>query len=590
MKKNLYFCILVIHLFLFSTTKTIAQLTVLHNFTSQPDGAWPWGSLISDGTYLYGTTQIGGASGSGTVFRIKPDGSGYGLVYDFVDALDGAYPLGDLLYDGTYLYAMTATGGANAGSGVIFKVKPDGTGFLKIFDFDAPTTGNYPSGSLISDGTFLYGMTQSGGAANNGTLFKILPDGSGYVKLRDFDAPEGRVPYGSLLYDGTWLYGTTDYGGNPGAGTVFKVKTDGSSYTTLLNCDGPQTGSYPVGSLISDGTYLYGTTTYGGISDSGTVFKIKPDGTGYVRLVSFSGYLTGGHPYNSLVLSNSYLYGMTRDGGINDMGVIFQVKTDGTNFVKLEDFAGASNGSYPFGSLFSDGTYLYGMPNGGGTADGGLIFRYRYLCVIPAVQATNLTFTNTTSNSVTVNWTNGNGARRIVKIKPAPPFTAPANGNDYTANSVYSGSGEQVVYNGTGNSVTVTGLLPSHWYWFRVYEASCSSTNSLYLTSAGTGNPRRVLTLPYQSPNRPEGEPEEAESGSLLLYPNPTTSSITVESSENNLIQQLTIYSMDGKLLKSIRNQESEIINIDMQELSAGIYFLDCRTENGSEKMKVVKY
>jgi uncharacterized repeat protein (TIGR01451 family) len=79
-------------------------------------------------------------------------------------------------------------------------------------------------------------------------------------------------------------------------------------------------------------------------------------------------------------------------------------------------------------------------------------------------------------------------------------------------------------------------------------------------------------------------------SPSIITYPNPTKGFITVESAKNNPILQINIYSVDGRLLKSIRNQESEIINIDMQELSAGIYFLDCHTESGSEKVKVVKY
>ena len=61
---------------------------------------------------------------------------------------------------------------------------------------------------------------------------------------------------------------------------IFKIKLDGSGYTKLLDFNGTN-GQYPLGSLFYDGTYLYGTTTNGGVYDEGIIFKIKPDGTGY---------------------------------------------------------------------------------------------------------------------------------------------------------------------------------------------------------------------------------------------------------------------------------------------------------------------
>jgi Leucine-rich repeat (LRR) protein len=213
-----------------------------------------------------------------------------------------------------------------------------------------------------------------------------------------------------------------------------------------------------------------------------------------------------------------------------------------------------------------------------------------FVCSLPSLPSHHIAFTNVTSNSVTVNWTNGNGSRRIVKIKPTNTFTAPVNGNDYSANSVYTGSGEQVVYNGTGNSVTVTGLSSNRWYWFRVYEASCSGNNSLYLSSVATGNPKRVFTLPYYNPNRAEDEQGETSISSIIFYPNPTSGDITIESTKENPIESLFVYRTEGNILKSIITHNSEIINVDLQGLSSGIYFLDCQTENGSEKVKVVKY
>ena len=59
-----------------------------------------------------------------------------------------------------------------------------------------------------------------------------------------------------------------------------------AQFTKLLDFAGQSSpyGSNPYGSLISDGTFLYGMTLNGGIDDSGVVFKIKPDGTGYLAV------------------------------------------------------------------------------------------------------------------------------------------------------------------------------------------------------------------------------------------------------------------------------------------------------------------
>ncbi|MBW8050128.1 MAG: hypothetical protein FVQ77_07275, partial [Cytophagales bacterium] len=104
-------------------------------------------------------------------------------------AFIGANPQYDqnLISVGGVMYGMTSSGGINSlGLGTLFKIMPDGTGYAKLLDFAGTTNGSYPHGSLISDGTFLYGMTKLGGTNNKGTLFKIMPDGTGYAKLLDF--------------------------------------------------------------------------------------------------------------------------------------------------------------------------------------------------------------------------------------------------------------------------------------------------------------------------------------------------------------------------------------------------------------------
>ncbi|MGZ3864731.1 MAG: choice-of-anchor tandem repeat GloVer-containing protein [Bacteroidia bacterium] len=367
---------LLLALALTSALFTNAQYQVLHNF-SGPDGANPYGSLISDGTYLYGTTNQAGAGGYGSIFKIKPDGSGYQDIYNFVNAT-GGNPEGTLLYDGTYLYGTTSGGGGSY-FGVIFRIKPDGTGYTELYDCSYSTPYG-PRGALITDGTYLYGMMNACGTSScSGSVFKIKKDGTGYTDLVTLNNTTGKSPLGSLITDGTYLYGMTNLGGANNDGTIFKVKTDGTGFTVLHDCDG--SGYHPRGSLISDGTYLYGLMNSGGTNAYGVLFKIKTDGTGYTNIVNFTTDAYGNSPFADLYSDGTYFYGTTFQGGNNALnggygfGVVFKVKPDGTSYDTLFTFNGAVNGSNPRCTVYSDGTYLYGVTPQGGTSNKGTIFK-----------------------------------------------------------------------------------------------------------------------------------------------------------------------------------------------------------------------
>ena len=350
---------------------TIAQVTALLDF-NQTDGEAPYGSLYYDGTFLYGMTTLGGANDSGVIFRIKPNGTGDTVLYDF--NRNGYEPHGSLISDGTFFYGITTLGGIN-NEGTIFKIKPNGTGYVKLLDFNG-ANGKYPNGSLISDGTFLYGMTPQGGANDSGVIFKIKPDGTGYLKLLDCTLLKGSSPMSDLYYDGTFLYGMAQGGtGVLGPGVIFRIKPNGTGDTVLLNFNYTN-GAGTNGSLISDGTFLYGMTTGGGVTTTGNIFKIKPNGTGYTDLHDFYDTIPeGNYPYGSLYYDGTFLYGMTSIGGTLDYGIIFKIKPNGTGYSILYSFDGIS-GANPYGSLISDGTFLYGLAYGNGTnAKWGSIFK-----------------------------------------------------------------------------------------------------------------------------------------------------------------------------------------------------------------------
>ena len=336
--------------------------TLLHSFAGGVgDGSSPYGSLIVSGGTFYGMTSYGGANDKGTIFKINPDGGGFALLRSFAGgAEDGKNPYDSLLEAGGALYGMTLTGGADD-VGTIFKINPDGGGFALFHSFFlSAEDGKEPHGSLLESGGALYGMTTYGGHDNKGTIFKIDPAGGGYARLHSFagGAGDGREPHGSLIESGGALYGMTSLGGANGYGTIFKMNPDGSDFVLLHSFGGgAEDGKNPKGSLLELGGALYGMTELGGASGAdgyGTIFKINPNGTGFTLLYTFPGGAGDGrNPTGSLIESGGALYGVTYlGGGTYNTGTLFKINPDGGGFALLHSFVGGyEDGFYPRDSL-----------------------------------------------------------------------------------------------------------------------------------------------------------------------------------------------------------------------------------------------
>lgn len=110
----------------------------------------------------------------------------------------------------------------------------------------------------------------------------------------------------------------------------------------------------------------------------------------------------------------------------------------------------------------------------------------------PTNQVTAVTVPAGTVNysRAVVNWTNGNGGRRVVYISDSATFTDPVDGNApvLTANTIYSGSGQQIIFDGTGATVTVTGLATGTQYYIKAYEyVRCGAGPYDYYYNVTTG-------------------------------------------------------------------------------------------------------
>ena len=329
---------------------------------------------------MYGNLFFGGVYNSGRIIRLEADGTGFTVLHNYQIAT-GTNPYGNLIQaTNGDLYGMTRSGGSHSG-GTIFRIKTDGTGFTVLYHFTA-ASGNAPMGGLVQAGNGkLYGMTQNAGFFSSGTIFSINADGSGYEVIFNFNNNEpvmsGLFPRGDLI-DGAdgFLYGTLMQGGSAGQGTLFKIKTDGSAFSKIIEFDGANYGSSPASTLIrgSDGK-LYGMTQAGGTSNMGTIYSVNTNGTNYTRLLDFDRTLKGAYPGGKLTEGiDGLLYGTTYFGGVNNLGIVFKIARNGANFQKITDLD--SKASNPvFGPLLeSTAGNFFGMTSQGGANNGGVIF------------------------------------------------------------------------------------------------------------------------------------------------------------------------------------------------------------------------
>ncbi|WP_131989855.1 choice-of-anchor tandem repeat GloVer-containing protein [Chthoniobacter flavus] len=189
---------------------------------------------------------------------------------------------------GSKLYGLTNAGGDND-EGTVFSINTDGSDFAVLHSF-----GTFDSGEAVEPiggngltlvGSTLYGVSFNGGAAQNGAIFSLNPDGSNFQMLHSFDGSDGSGPYGSLALSGSQLYGTTSGFGvtvSSGTGTVFGMSLDGSAFTLLQTfAGGPNDGLLGLGTpaVSPDGSLLYGLTQYGGTAENGTIFSMTASGS-----------------------------------------------------------------------------------------------------------------------------------------------------------------------------------------------------------------------------------------------------------------------------------------------------------------------
>ena len=348
---------------------------LLHAFTGPAsDGALSYANLTRDAAgNLFGSTYNGGKLNAGTIFQVDPQGR-ESIIHSFNGNPDGAYTYTSLVRADNF-YGTTNAGGAY-GFGTVFKLSFAGVETV-LHNFSGGADGAYPYAGLIRDSAGnLYGTTEYGGSSNVGTVFKLDSTGKETVLYSFSGGSDGKYPAGGLVRDAEGnLYGTTGNGGTNGNGVVFKVDPAGAE-TVLHRFTGVPDGQYPFSTLIRDANgYLYGTTTFGGASGQGAVFKVSPDGKEKV-LYSFTGGADGRYPgTGALAYAGGTFYGVANNGGAYGLGVVYKLDSTGKETV-LYSFTGGTDGGQPASGVVRDSAgNLYGTTsNYGGACMCGTVF------------------------------------------------------------------------------------------------------------------------------------------------------------------------------------------------------------------------
>src|SRR5436309_5859793 len=354
-----------------------------------------WCALVH-GIVMAGSTRSVAASPSSTIYS-----------FGTTQPIDGGVPKGSLTYVNGLLFGRTTTTIATmptpsstpVGSyGVIFHFDPNNVASSYSIDHvfaghDTDDGDNPRHDAMTPFNGLLYGTTLDGGTHNNGIIFSIGQDGTGYQVLLSLHNSIGDESHSCFVVANDILYGMTASGGDNGEGVVFSFDPSAptptptatptptpANFQTLFSfACASSTGKEPHGRLTLDpnGTTLYGMTRKGGEHDFGVVFSIDTSGNNYTELHDFAGGdsdgATSDHGY--VVQSGHHLYGMTTDGGHHNDGVLFKLNIDDQSFQLLHKFGETHHdGKNPYGSLLLVGDQLYGTTANGGDNDLGTVF------------------------------------------------------------------------------------------------------------------------------------------------------------------------------------------------------------------------
>jgi uncharacterized repeat protein (TIGR03803 family) len=365
-------------------------------------GADPTGSLIFRNGNLYGTTQEGGnmhclvgGRGCGVVFQLQPGSNGQwteSVLFKIPGTPGNSLTNAGLSgFDSSgNLYGWAQSGGSGACNycGLVFELTESSDGSWAendLWNFTGQNDGEAPSAVALGPTGQLFGANAG---SLLGMIFELTPKPSDRALwslnvLYSFPYTDGENPNAGLVSDAAGnLYGTTDYGGINDTGSVFQMTPSGNGWKeNMIYSFGPAPTQYtpltagPSGLVVDSMGNLYGTAAFGGANRFGSVVELSyKAGIGWQETDLFS-FSDVAHPMGGIIFDPiGHIYGVTFAGGAHGFGSVFQLtRTPGGAWQKtvIYDFNGYPNdGANPAAGLAIDSAgNLYGTTKSGGSGD-----------------------------------------------------------------------------------------------------------------------------------------------------------------------------------------------------------------------------
>lgn len=433
-----------------------------------------------------------------------------------------------------------------------------------------PQDGAGAHGSLIkaSDGK-IYGMTYNGGINAKGVIFEYNPQTGTNTFKHQFDGTNGENPYGSLCDAGNGkLYGMTSKGGiginNVGVVFEYVLATGAFSkvidFTMGLNSN----GATPYGSLMkaSNGK-LYGMTREGGInnSNSGVIFELNPLNNQFTVLAKFGGGVgKATRPFGDLVEAhNGKLYGLA-GGGTEGKGCIFEFDI-ATNIITVKYYWKVTNanngttadGANPEGSLcLGKDSLLYGV-----TKDGGV--------PVPGT-GDGVIFT---FNTVTGEYIKKKTLDPIlVGSQPRGTLMQASNGKFYGMN--YRGGAAQNQYGGLFEYDAINDTVISRHFFnpANFQDAMYGTLLEVDLVTTGLIQTNNVSTIG--------------------LYPNPANNEVNIDLEKAPINGIVSITDIQGRVVLT-QHLAGKQIQLNIAELHQGLYVVTVTSDALNATQKLIK-
>lgn len=443
-----------------------------------------------------------------------------------------------------------------------------------------------------------WGLTNKGGQNNAGTIFYTDRDGNEQYNVHSFEYGEGDSPIGSLIFaSDEKLYGTTP-GGNIDYGVIFQFDDNLFQYQKMFEFNGGTDGFQPTGHLINHSSgKIYGMTRNGGEDLAGLIFEYIPGESEINVKKTFSGN-DGAYPEGGLAEGpNQLLYGLTSYGGDYDVGVLFVFDPETDDYEKLFDFS-PSDGMTPVCNLLmaSNGK-LYGVAPKGGIYNLGVLFEYD---IISETFTKLVDFNNDNAGSEPV----GSLMEASNSLLYGMAMKNEIEGNNYFGTIyAYDITNYQIhklyEFDGENGSSPTGSLIEAENNLLIGVTDKGGTTDGGVRFEFDISDNSYVKKEDFNGENGSQpvyasllkvyymGVDEEQLHNSISIIPNPATTYIQLSLSDEVKVFQYTIINLEGKVIDR-RLIEGNQIKIDTRSFKTGAYLLQIKSNGITVSKKVL--